>query len=63
MIIKDDGSLWGTGWNEYAQLGNGNKDSITKFEKVEDGVADVFCGYFITMVIKEDSSLWVTGEN
>jgi alpha-tubulin suppressor-like RCC1 family protein len=62
MALKSDGSLWGWGWNDFGQLGDGTTESrLTPF-KVMDGVSAV-AAYGHTIVIKEDHSLWAFGSN
>ena len=74
--LKNDGSLWLFGSNEFGQIGNdyqgdaeaesfvGTKCPIqTTPVKVMDDVIYVSCGDYFTTVIKEDSTLWAWGEN
>jgi len=65
MVVKQDGSLWATGWNKYGQLGDGsiesNKNSFVKV--ISSGVKAVAAGSYHTMVVKQDGSLWATGDN
>ncbi len=64
MIIRNDGSLWGTGYNYYGQFGNGtNVWYMTTSIRNMDNVASVSAGGFHTMIIKTDGSLWATGRN
>jgi alpha-tubulin suppressor-like RCC1 family protein len=64
MIIRNDGSLWGTGYNYYGQFGNGtNVWYMTTSIRNMDNVASVSAGSFHTMIIKTDGSLWATGRN
>jgi alpha-tubulin suppressor-like RCC1 family protein len=34
LVLKKDNTLWGTGWNEYGQLGTGdNQDRHERFQR------------------------------
>jgi alpha-tubulin suppressor-like RCC1 family protein len=57
--IKDDGSLWDWGKNQYGQLGDGTFEDRPSPVKIMDSVAAA-CG---GMVIKDDGSLWSWGDN
>ena len=64
MIVKQDGSVWGTGANEYGQLGDGSTINRKIFMCVmPDGVTVVAAGAFHSMVIKEDDTIWASGLN
>jgi len=68
MAIKNDGSLWAWGRNEYGQIGNGktgNGNFIyeTKPIKIMDDVKQVSAGEVYTLAIKSDGSLWAWGSN
>ena len=61
--IKEDGSLWTWGWNEYGQLGLGTTGDRSNPVKIMDGVASVSLGVGHSAAIKEDGSLWTWGRN
>ena len=73
--IKEDGSLWTWGENNYGQLGNnGGYDirvgvmssvspCLTTPTKVMDNVSAVACGGYYTVAAKTDGSLWSWGSN
>ena len=64
MVVKQDGSLWATGRNEYGQLGDGSTTDKHSFvEVITNNVKVVATGYTHTMVVKQDGSVWATGEN
>ena len=61
LIIKKDGSLWGTGKNNFGQLGLGHEEEVTAFTKIMDGVASVSSAYYHTVAVKRDGTLWAFG--
>ena len=64
MVLKEDGSVWATGWNEYGQLGDGTTiDRASYVQVVSSGVKAIAAGRRHSMVLKEDGSVWVTGCN
>jgi len=73
-VLKNDGSVWTFGDNEYGQLGNGltgtTYNSDTPVQVVGPGsvgtLTDVFsiaCGGRHMLAIKSDSTLWAWGDN
>jgi len=66
MAIKNDGTLWGTGRNEYGQLslGDVNLRNIFTQENTNDTNWKIVSGgWQHTMAIKNDGTLWGTGKN
>jgi alpha-tubulin suppressor-like RCC1 family protein len=67
MIIKNDGSLWACGYNQYGGLGLGDNSNKTTFTKVttniNNDVKDVACGLTHTVILKNDGSIWSCGYN
>ena len=63
-IIKEDGSLWATGYNAVGTLGIGDTTDRSSFTQViSSGVSEVLSGYRSTAIIKTDGSVLVTGSN
>ena len=65
-MIKQDGSLWATGYNEYGQLGDGSKINTARTAFVQVISADVkavAAGNSHTILLKTDGSVWTTGTN
>ncbi len=62
-VIKEDGSLWTWGYNEYGQLGDGTREDKSTPVKIMDNVTAVSAGGYLTAAIKEDGSLWTWGWN
>lgn len=65
LAIKTDGTLFGWGFNQYAQLG----DNTTSARSTPTGVfgggnwKEVACGELHTAAIKTDGTLWSWGNN
>jgi len=62
-VIKEDGSLWTWGRNEYGQLGDGTTEDRYTPIKIMDDAVFVSAGNCHTAAIKSDGSLWVWGDN
>jgi len=63
MVIRDDGSLWGFGCNQFGKLGDGTDVWRHTPVKVMEDVVSVSAGKSHTMVIRTDGSLWAWGGN
>ena len=70
FILKNDGSVWSCGLNDYGQLGLGDYGSTTNrttFTKVttniNNDVIQISCGNSYTFILKNDGSLWSCGYN
>ena len=65
LFLKTDGSVWGAGWNNYGQLGDGTKATKNvKFVKIVDGgVKEVRAGQHFSVLINDKNQLCVTGQN
>jgi len=72
-ILKQDGSVWMCGFNNFGQLGNGNSSGFNpnpEFQKsididgseISDAIA-ISCGSLHTGIIKQDGSVWMCGSN
>ncbi len=65
FAIKTDGTLWGWGYNNYGQLGNGNYNNQSS--PVQIGTSNnwmkVSAGYYFGVAIKNDGTLWAWGRN
>ncbi len=61
MVVKEDGSLWGFGENNYGQLGTGDtKDVLAPF-KITDGVDTVALGEWHALILKKTGDLYAIG--
>ena len=63
MAVKNDGSLWGWGANDYGQLGDGTTTYRTSPVKIMDSVSSVYVFMQRAFAIKKDGSLWAWGNN
>ena len=64
MLVKNDGSVWATGSNEFGQLGDGSRNAVEHFERViESDAYAVAAGHMHSMILKMDGSLWAAGYN
>ena len=64
MVLKQDGSVWTTGFNDYGQLGDKSNVARSSFvEVITGGVKAVAAGYSHSMALKQDGSVWATGYN
>ena len=66
LILKNDGTLWGTGYNKNGQLGLGDTTDRTTFTQVTTNANDIksiYCGENHTLILKNDGTLWGCGLN
>jgi alpha-tubulin suppressor-like RCC1 family protein len=64
MFIKEDGSLWSMGRNNYGQLGNGNHNDIYTPLKIQDSnISYISAGDNHSLFLKQNGSLWAMGRN
>ena len=64
IILKNDGTIWGCGHNQYGQLGLGDTSyryTFTKITTNADNVKSVSCGANHTLILKNDGTLWSCG--
>ena len=66
LAIKKDGTLWGWGNNQYAQLGidSWNNTKIPTQEATKSNHwTDIDCGTIHSVAIKDNGTLWIWGSN
>lgn len=62
FVIKSDGSLWSTGFNDHGQLGIATNYYLTnRYVQSFSGVESVSGGAYHTVALRRDGSLWATG--
>lgn len=63
LFVKNNGTLWATGWNTYGQLGNGTTNNSSVPITVASNVVAVAAGWLHSLLVKSDGSLWAMGWN
>ena len=64
VIIKNDGTVWGTGANTMGQLGFGNTTNIDYFKQMSiTDIKQLEHGYGSIMILKNDGTVWACGNN
>ena len=66
FIIKNDGSIWATGYNYFGQLGLNNTVDRNVFTQVYTDITDIkqiACGQNYTIILANDGGLWACGSN
>ena len=66
LILKNDGTLWGCGYNGSGELGLGdtiNRNTFTQITTNTDNIKQIYCGNGHTIILKDDGTLWGCGLN
>ena len=66
LILKNDGTLWGCGFNGNGGLGLGDNDDRYTFTEIATNANDIksiCCGSHHTLILKNDGTLWGCGHN
>jgi len=67
IILMNDGTVYGVGYNYYGQLGNGNTTNQTTLSKmtIPSGKtpSDIRCGAYYTLVLNTDGTIYGCGYN
>ena len=60
IVVKEDGTLWTTGWNVFGQLADGTTTDRNEYVVVARNAKAVAAGVRHTVMLKQDSSVWTT---
>ena len=60
MVLKQDGTVWTTGWNQYGQLGDGTVTDCDTYQQVATNTKAVSAGTRHSVILKQDGSVWST---
>ena len=64
FILKNDGTLWGTGKNYEGQLGLNDTNNRYTFTQINiDDTKHISCGIDCTLLLKNNGELWASGRN
>jgi alpha-tubulin suppressor-like RCC1 family protein len=66
VAVKNDGTLWAWGQNDFGQLGNGTFTGSPVPVQISSGTNNwkqASCGRSHTAVVKDDGTLWAWGRN
>lgn len=63
LAVVRDGTLWGWGYNDQYQLGNGTRDNLTTPVKIMDDAVSVAAGSMHSLAVRSDGSLFGWGGN
>ena len=66
FILKNDGTLWGSGYNNYGQLGLEDTSSRNIFTQINvnaDNVKSIYSSRYYTIILKYDGTLYGCGRN
>ena len=65
VVQKNDGSVWGWGYNEYGQLGNSDNADSTIPVKMNNILSPALsvAGVYHSVILKNDGNVWTCGRN
>ena len=69
LVLKQDGSVWATGANDYGQLGDATMKTQRTFKQVYTKRMQRFdaqvmtAGFYHSVVLEKDGTVWATGAN
>ena len=59
LILKNDGTVWGCGRNNYGQLGNGTTSDVKTLTQIpnSENTISIYCGNDYSLLLKEDGTV------
>jgi len=63
LLLKEDGTLWANGSNEYGQLGDGSMEYRDEPVFIMNDVRTMAAGIYHSLILKNDGTLWGCGDN
>ena len=64
LVLREDGSVWGTGGNIYGPLGrHGYGDKADRWGRIFDDARAIATGSSHSLAIRNDASLWIWGRD
>ena len=68
LALKDDGTVWAWGNNDFGQLGDGSSggdaDKLTPVQVSGlSGVVEISAGWYHSLALKDDGTVWAWGYN
>ena len=65
LILKEDGTVWGCGYNNFSQLGDGTTTTQKSLVQMSNAtnVKAISCGKNHSLILKEDGTVWGCGYN
>ena len=64
-ILRNDGTVWSSGYNNYGQLGIGNTTNFSSFKQVSglNNIIEISAGSYSGYALKSDGTVWGWGRN
>jgi hypothetical protein len=62
LMLKNNGTLYGCGYNGWGQLGLGDRDNRLSLTLIGSDWSKISAGYYHTLAIKNDGTLWSWGK-